>query len=48
MDVELAVVGQVVVYDEGDLLYVDPTRPDVSGDQHPTERERERERDLVR
>mmetsp|Transcript_28304 Transcript_28304/g.50560 ORF Transcript_28304/g.50560 Transcript_28304/m.50560 type:complete len:267 (+) Transcript_28304:282-1082(+) len=34
VDVELAVVGQVVVDDEGDVLHVQPARPDVGGDEH--------------
>ena len=37
MDVELAVVGQVVVDDQGNLLDVDTTRPHVRCDQHTAE-----------
>ena len=33
VDVELTVVGQVVVDDKGHLLHVDTTRPHVRGDQ---------------
>ena len=33
MDVELTVVGKIVVDDEGDLLHVNTTGPHVSGDQ---------------
>ena len=35
VNVELAVVGQVVVDDERDLLHVDAARPHVRGDEHP-------------
>ena len=33
MDVELTVVGQIVVDDQGDLLHVDATRPHVCRDE---------------
>ena len=36
VDVELTVVGQVVVDDQGNLLHVDPSGPHVCGDQHTT------------
>lgn len=34
--VELAVVGQVVVDDQRDLLHVDAPGPDIGGDEDPT------------
>ena len=34
VDVELTVVGEVVVDDKRHLLHVDTTSPDVSSDQH--------------
>mmetsp|Transcript_8500 Transcript_8500/g.27974 ORF Transcript_8500/g.27974 Transcript_8500/m.27974 type:complete len:232 (-) Transcript_8500:564-1259(-) len=34
MDVELAVVGQIVVDDQRDLLHVDAAAPDVGGDEN--------------
>ena len=34
MDVQLSVVGEVIVDDEGHLLDVDTTGPHVGGDQH--------------
>ena len=34
VDVELTVVGEVVVDDKRHLLHVDTTSPDISSDQH--------------
>ena len=35
MDVELTVVGEVVVDHKGDLLHVNATRPHICRDEHP-------------
>merc|ERR1719316_2193466 len=34
MDVELAIVGQVVTNDEGDLLDIETSAPKICGDEH--------------
>lgn len=41
MDVELSVVGQVVVDDQGHLGDVETSSPDVGGDQHAAENTRD-------
>lgn len=38
--VQLSVVGQVVVNDEGHLWDVQPPGPDVCGDEHPAVKEK--------
>lgn len=40
MYVQLSVVGQVVVNDEGHLWDVQPPGPDVCGDEHPAVKEK--------
>lgn len=37
VDVELSVVGQVIVDDQGNLRDIQPSSPDVRRDQNPTE-----------
>lgn len=37
VDVELSVVGQVIVDDQGNLRDIQPSSPDICRDQNPTE-----------
>lgn len=37
VDVELSVVGQVIVDDQGNLRDIQPSSPDIRRDQNPTE-----------
>ena len=36
MDVELTIVWQIIVYNQRDLLNVQSSSPNISGDQHTT------------
>lgn len=46
MDVELSVVGQVVVDDERNLRNIQAPSPDIGGDQHTTETQKPRGQSL--